>query len=119
MNNRGMLRRGALVVGTVFSLQFALPVQAGMVGTGELIAPEQVEADRAKVHAFIEQGRVVDKLKLLGVDAVSAQQRVDAMTPQEVHLLAQNIDTLPAGGVLTTSDYIIILLAIILVAIII
>lgn len=118
MKNQGTLRRGALVAGTVFSLQFVpLPALAEMVGTEEVIAPSAADQERAKVEAFLEEGRVIDQLKLLGVDAVSARERVGAMTQQEVHQLAQQIDTLPAGGALSTSDYILIVLAIILVAI--
>jgi hypothetical protein len=34
----------------------------------------------------------------LGVDPAEAQQRVDAMTNQEVQQLAGKLDSMPAGG---------------------
>jgi hypothetical protein len=55
----------------------------------------------------------------LGVKPELAKQRVDALTDAEVVSLAGKIDTLPAGGALSSTDLIIILLVAILVALLI
>lgn len=93
------------------------PAAAEIVGTDEISAPSPVDAERAKVEAFLEQATVVEKLKTMGVDGLSAKDRVAAMSQEEVHVLAQRIDALPAGGNFSNSDIVIILLVAILVAI--
>lgn len=95
------------------------PAMAEIVGTDTVAAPAPADVERAKVQAFIEQATVVDKLKAMGVDALSAKDRVAAMSQEEVHALAQRIDALPAGGNFGSTDIIIILLVAILVAILI
>lgn len=106
-----------------WSLSAALALQAP-VAHAEMIGPEavagaeapsQAELDRAKVQQFLEQATVKDRLQAMGVGALNARDRVDALSPQEVHALAQRIDSLPAGGALSTNDLIIILLVAILV----
>jgi len=53
-------------------------------------------------------------LQKMGLDAKDATARVDAMTDAEITALAGKIDALPAGGVLT-NDQLIVLLLIILI----
>lgn len=57
----------------------------------------------------------------MGVDGIAAENRVDALNDEEVHALAQRIDSLPAGGNIagfTNEQIIIVLLLVILVAVI-
>lgn len=97
----------------------APPAVAEIVGTDEITAPTPTDVERAKVQAFLEQATVVNKLKTMGIDGLSATDRVAAMSQEEVHALAQRIDALPAGGNLGGTDLIIILLIVILVAVLI
>jgi len=46
-----------------------------------------------------------------------AKERVAALNEQEVHALAERIDSMPAGGTLSQMDMVIILLIAILVAV--
>lgn len=75
---------------------------------------DPVEADRAKVREFFERANVKERLTALGVSGLNAQQRVDALTPAEVHAMAQRIEGMPAGGALSQYDWILILLVAIL-----
>ena len=59
------------------------------------------------------------RLQALGVEGVVAKDRVAAMSEEEVHALAQRIDSMPAGGALSTTDMMLILLVAILVAVLI
>lgn len=93
--------------------------RAEIVTTDEIAATAPADAERAKVQAFQERATVGEKLQALGVDSLTAKERVNAMSQEEVHALAQKIDALPAGGNLSGTDIIIILLAVILLAIII
>lgn len=100
------------------SLALSPTAQAAMVTTQDALSAQQLQADRDKVRNFLDRAAVKDKLQALGVDAVMAKGRVDALSDQEVQLLAQKIDSLPAGGALGTTDIILILLVAILVAIV-
>lgn len=98
-----------------FALQ-AVPARAELIGAEAAATPAAAqaagpaEAERAKVRQFLETAALKDKLRTLGVDGLNASRRVDAMTQEEVHAMAQKIDSMPAGGALSDRDIILILL---------
>lgn len=99
-----------------FAMAFvAAPVSADIVSTEEILVPEA----REKVRLFLEREGVEDRLKTLGVAPGIAKRRVDSMTDEEILLVAGRIDTLPAGGALDKTDWILILLIVILVLVLI
>jgi hypothetical protein len=77
----------------------------------------QADHDRARVREFVTRANVKEKLEALGVSGFWAQSRVDSLTEEEVHALAERIDAMPAGGNLSQMDLVIVLLIAILVAI--
>ena len=98
------------------------PAHAGMVGAEAVHAAEateqtatRAELDRAKVRHFLESASLKEKLKTLGVDGLNASARVDALTEEEVHAMAQRIDAMPAGGALSDREIILILLVALLI----
>ncbi|MBU3057118.1 PA2779 family protein [Pseudomonas indica] len=93
------------------------PAQAAMISTDEVIATQDAQADREKVKEFLGRADVEKKLQDMDVPANVARKRVDALTAEEAATLAKRIDALPAGGALSGTDFIIILLVAILVAI--
>lgn len=74
------------------------PVQAALVGTADILTTQQHEAARQKVVQFLGRQDVVQYLHALGVDKAEAEARVNAMTADEIELLAGKIDQMPAGG---------------------
>src|SRR5690349_15352545 len=84
---------------------------AGMIGTDQAT---QVQSEREKLKAALARPEVVQELKKMGVHAAAAAARVDAMSDPEVAQLAGRIDALPAGGVLTNEQLIIILLIVLI-----
>lgn len=80
------------MVWTPFSLQ------AGMIGTDQVVAGAQDQANRDKVLNFVTRGDVVKQLETLGLSAATAKDRVGAMTQDEVNQVAGKIDSLPAGA---------------------
>ena len=92
------------------------PATAGLIGTGEVAAPPQSERERVK--ALIDRPEVAQKLQTLGVLPKDAQARVDALTDEEVASLASKIDALPAGA-MTDQNWLLVIIAVILVAILI
>lgn len=79
---------------------FALPfnVRAGMIGTEQVASVMQAQAARDTVRNFVNRADAASKLQMLGLDATTANDRVNAMTDSEVSSLADRINTLPAGG---------------------
>lgn len=53
---------------------------------------------RQRVVDMLANDEVRAKLASLGVVPELAKQRVDAMTDEEVNIMASNLDALPAGG---------------------
>lgn len=72
--------------------------QAGMIGTDQAVASALDQANRDKVRDFVSRGDVVKQFEMLGVAAATAQDRVNAMTQEEVNRIAGKIDSLPAGA---------------------
>jgi hypothetical protein len=84
--------RRFLAMFLILSLTLPLPVQAGMIGTGDLV-------QRERIHEFLERTDVQAQLRARGVDAQDAKARVAALTDAEAAELVARIDELPAGGI--------------------
>jgi hypothetical protein len=82
----------ALVVSMLaLSLQTA---NAGMIGADQA-APQ---TERGMVLSVLDRAETTAQLQAQGIDPSMARQRVAAMTDQEVHALAQDMQTAPAGA---------------------
>jgi len=81
-----------------------LPVtQAAMIGTGQMMDRGQAQQDRNHVKTLLSRADLAAQLKGAGVDPAQLQARIDALTDEEVTLLAEQLDQLPAGsGILST-----------------
>jgi hypothetical protein len=73
-------------------------VNAGMIGTGDVVSAAQAAAARDTVATFMNRGDVAGQLQALGLSAKDAKDRVAALTDSEVAKLAGQIDSLPAGA---------------------
>ena len=113
MNATLFHRMCVVVLGSALCLQTSAAM-AVIVSTDELAAPNRAEMEKAKVQAFMDRADVKVRLQALGVNELSAKDRVAAMTDQEVHAMAQKIDSMPAGGVLSDRDLVLILLVVLL-----
>ena len=110
--------RTLLLIPFLSALQLQ-PAHAAMVTTGQALAHEQANTARDKVQAFVSRTDVQQRLQALGIKADNARARVAALSDTEVVTLANNIDRLPAGGHIGSTDLIIILLVVLLVVIVI
>lgn len=98
----------ALVVSVLaLSIQTA---QAGLIGADQAAA-STMTPERALVLGSLDRAEVVAQLQAAGVDPLAARERIRAMSDQEVHALAQDIQTAPAGGVSTWGVVAIVLVA--------
>src|SRR5262245_10450156 len=97
-------------------LGFALccgTANAELVGTDEAAAsvePAGANADRERVRAFLERPEVAKQLEKMGVSPDEAKARVAAMNDAEVRVVAGRLDALPAGGRISNTELVIIIL---------
>ncbi|MBI3375305.1 MAG: PA2779 family protein [Betaproteobacteria bacterium] len=73
-------------------------VQAGMIGTDQVVSVANANLDRAAILSVINRAEVADQLQAIGLDLKTANDRVAAMTDVEIRSLAGQLDTLPAGA---------------------
>lgn len=85
---------------------------AGMIGTQTLIETQQGDDPRARVEEFIARDNVRDQIVALGADPEEVRDRLAALTGDELRLLEQNLDTMPAGGILAVIGIVFVVLII-------
>src|SRR2546427_740675 len=75
------------------------PAQAGLVVTDSVITPaRRPESDRERVRALLDRRDLQSQLEEYGISAGEAAGRVDALTDQEIALIADRLNEVPAGG---------------------
>lgn len=119
MDRRASKLRNPILAAAV-AAAFALPfqsAQADVISTDQVASDSKAQADREKVKAFLSRADAERNLIAMGVAPDTAKQRVDALSDAEVASLAGKIDTLPAGGALSNTELILIVLIVILIAI--
>jgi hypothetical protein len=84
-----------------------------MIGTDAASAPARMESDQNQ--AFVDRATVMERLQAMGISESAARERVAALTDAEAHAMAQKMDAMPAGGALSQTDWILILLVAILI----
>jgi hypothetical protein len=72
--------------------------QAAIVATDAVVSSQQAVQDRAHVSDVLSRTDVTQRLAAAGVDPSEVLTRVDALSDQEVHALAQKMDEMPAAG---------------------
>ena len=118
MNPRLRRRVSRMFVASLFGVALSCgTAHAELVGTDQASAPANPAAERERVRAYMERPDVVKQLQDAGVSPEQAQERVRAMSDEEVHLVAQKLDALPAGGRITNTELVIIILLAVIVLI--
>jgi hypothetical protein len=80
---------------------FVAPMQpsfGGVISTQEYVVAIDRGATLARVNTVLARAEVRAQLERLGVDPVAAQERIAALTDDELQLLATDLENLPAGG---------------------
>ena len=99
MNKNFIRMVSRVVIASLLSL--SLPMQqayAGIVGTDKVSVSAQSQSERERIRTFFDREDVRKAMQAQGVDAKTANARVDALTDDEAHKVASNIDNMPAGG---------------------
>jgi hypothetical protein len=91
------IARAMLICFAPFAM-FAPVSQAAMIGTDQIISSTQTQSDRAHLIETLSRADLADQLRSAGVDPVQLQDRVNSLTDDEVALLNEHLDQMPAGG---------------------
>lgn len=94
---------------------FNTPVVAGIVTSHDIINAQQGEPQRDKLLNLLARDDVQQALEIQGVDPVLARQRVASLTESELLAMSQDLDQLPAGGRLSTIEWLLIIIIILLI----
>lgn len=86
----------------LIALMLAITMPAGfaraaLVGTDQIITRADIEADRARIAAFLARDDVRQEMERMGVSPAEASTRVDGLTDSEVQTIAARMDAMPAG----------------------
>jgi uncharacterized protein DUF6627 len=76
----------------------ARPLSAEIIGTLSALDATQRDRDLATVNRALESDQVRHQLERYGVEPGQVDARVAALTDDELHTLAQRVDSMPAGG---------------------
>jgi hypothetical protein len=98
-----------VLVVSLLALSFQT-AQAGLIGADQA-AGSSTSAERALLLGTLDRADVALQLQAAGVDPRAARERVQTMTDQEVHAMAQDIQSAPAGGISTWGWVAIVLVA--------
>jgi hypothetical protein len=93
----------------LFSLQLN-PAYAALVSTAELLDQQS----RNELIEKLERRDIQAQMVELGVDPQAALDRVEAMTDQEIAQLNGQLAALPAGGELSTLEWLLIIVIILI-----
>lgn len=75
-----------------------MPAYAGLIGTEQFMNQQLVELDRETLRNVFDRDEARTLLEKHGITHEQAQERVNAMTDQEVRLFAQKFEEQPAAG---------------------
>lgn len=102
----------AMLISSILFLSVQPTVNAAIVSTTDLLAEEQSYVDRAHLLKSLDRQEVQAVLVSKGVDIKMAKLRVASMTDEEVRQLNAKMDELPAGGIIGTIGFILVVLLI-------
>jgi hypothetical protein len=118
MSTRTTCSLAMVLCAAIFSGSIQTAARGGVIGTqqylGAVDRAAAREAAMARIDAVLARAEVRGQLERYGVDSAAAQERVAALTDQELQTLANDLDNLPAGGDLLAVAGIVFLVLLIL-----
>ncbi len=77
---------------------FTASAQAALVSTAQSVQHIESEATRARLMVMLDRDDICQQLSRWGVDPEEARARVNTLTESELAAMADQIESLPAGG---------------------
>lgn len=85
---------------------------AGVYSSEQVIAKQQHQYNKQQVLSFVDTVEVQQKLMQLGVSPDDAKQRIAAMTTTELDALNNELNQMPAGGIVGTIVTVLVVIAV-------
>ena len=98
MRNRYRRSLALTLAAAVFATAPLNAARAGVISTQEYLTTVDRDAALARIDAVLAREEVRRSLEQYGVDPVAANERIAALTDEELSLLATDLENLPAGG---------------------
>ncbi len=96
--------------GLCLALSFHSAANAEIVTTDQVAGEAQAQQEREQLKGLLDRPEAIKQMQGMGIAPEDARARVDALTDREVHTIANRLSALPAGGDLSTFQWIIIIL---------
>lgn len=77
---------------------FSSVASAAIIGNEQMITEQQLASDKAEMKNALAKADVKDRLLALGVDPADVDARIDALTADELAMLQDKMDDMPAGS---------------------
>jgi hypothetical protein len=93
--------RNSLVVAlsaSILAASFQSAAYAGVISTQQYLTAVDRDATRQRIDAVLAREEVRNRLEQYGVDPAALDERMAALTDQELQLLATDLESMPAGG---------------------
>ena len=88
----------SILISSILFISVQPTVSASLVSTSEIVAEQQSNIERDTLIQAFERDDVQAILVSKGVDIEMAKLRVASMTDQEIKVLNEKMDALPAGS---------------------
>ena len=102
----------AVLCGAVLTAGLPATGHAGMIGTASLVETPTLSESQSLAQAILTRDAVREQILALGADPAEVEQRLAALTPEELRQIEQDIDDMPAGGILGVIGVVFIVLII-------
>ncbi|MCR9262326.1 MAG: PA2779 family protein [Pseudomonadaceae bacterium] len=99
-----------LIILTLLTGSFASNASAQFITTDEALSIVQQNQASERVSSFLAREEVQQQLIKFGVPPEQAEQRIAALTPQELMSLDAQIGDMPAGGIAEVIGVVVIVL---------
>ena len=107
------MKKAAVIVSSCAALLFTCcQASAGLYGSEDVVAQQQHQYSQQQVLAFVDSAEVQQKLIELGVSPDDAKQRIAAMTTAELDALNNQLNEMPAGGIVGTIVTVLVVIAV-------
>ena len=98
MQTRTTCSLASILCIAVFSASIQSAAHGGVIGTQQYLSAVDREAAIARIDAVLAREEVRARLEHYGVDPAAAQARVAVLTDEELEKLANDLESMPAGG---------------------
>ncbi|MDP5135352.1 PA2779 family protein [Rheinheimera baltica] len=107
------MNKTSIVLSAFVALLLSLgQASAGVLSSDQVVAQQQQHYSQQQVLAFVDSAEVQQKLIELGVSPENAKQRIASMTTAELDALNNQLNDMPAGGIVGTIITVLVVVAV-------